>query len=101
MEQAQGPIFLAAAPAGPVEEVDLVLRLRVLVVALQRARAQVVIVAAESKTRVDLAHTFGKYPEQAVRNLVKRADGETRQPEFAAAVRRAAPPLVQWLWKPG
>ena len=101
MEQAQGPIFLAVAPAEPVEDADLVLRLRVLAAALQRARAQVVIVAAESETRLDLAHTFGKYPEQAVRNPVKRADGETRPPEFAAAVRRAAAALVQWLWKPG
>ena len=85
----------------PVEEAGLVPRLRVPAVALQRAKAQVETVAAESEIRVELAHNPGKFPERVVRNPVKPADGEMRLPGFAAAVPRAAAVLVQWLWKPG
>ena len=71
MEQGRGPIFLVEGPAEPAEEADLALRLRVLAASLQRARARVEIVAAESETRVDLAGTLGKCPEQAVRKPAK------------------------------
>ena len=85
----------------PVEGADLFPRLRVPGVAVQRAKARVETVAAESEIRVDLAHNPGKVPERVVRNPVKPADGETRLPGFAAAVPRVAAVLVQWLWKPG
>jgi len=77
-----------------------VLRLPVLPALLPLARTRVETAVAESETRVDLAGNRGRFLEQAVRKPAKQAGGETRLPEFAAAVPREAAPLVQWLWKP-
>jgi len=93
-------MFPAEAPAGPAEEVDLALRLLALPALLPLVRTRVETVAAELETPVDPARKRGRFPEQAVRKRAKQADGETRLPEFAAAVTHAAEPLVQWPWKP-
>jgi hypothetical protein len=93
-------MFPAEAPVAAAEEADLALRLLVLAALLRLVRTRVETVAAELETPVDLARKRGRLLEEAVRKPAKQADGETRLPEFAAAVPREAAPLVQWLWKP-
>jgi len=63
-EQAPGPVVQAEA----IEAVDRVLRLPVLLAAFQRDRAEAGTVARVPETQVDPAQTFGKCPNQAVRN---------------------------------
>jgi len=91
-------MFPAEAPVGPAEGADLALHLLVLQASLRRARAREEIAAAEPEIPVDLARTLGRLPE-AVQKPAKRADGETRLPEFAAAVPHEGALLGQWLWK--
>jgi hypothetical protein len=92
-------MFPAEAPVAAAEVADLAPRRLVLRAALRRARAREETAAAEPEIPVDLARTLGRPPE-AVRKRAKQADGETRLPEFAAAVPHEAAPLVQWPWKP-
>src|SRR5271156_1479080 len=100
MERAQGPVFPAEALAGAAEEADIALRLLVLPALPPLVITRAETAAAGPETRVDLAGNRGRFLEQAVRRPSKQAGGETRLPEFAAAVPREAAPLVQWLWKP-
>ena len=93
-------MFPAEALGGAAEEADIALRLLVRQGLLPLARTRAETAAAGPETQGDLAGNRGRFLEQAVRKPAKQADGETRLPEFAAAVLHEAAPLVQWLWKP-